>query len=296
MSTLEWNKTGERFFETGVSNGVLYPLSNLGRYDRGYAWNGLTAVNDSPSGAENTKEYADNIPYLNMTSAEELDGTIEAFQSPREFDQCDGTATPFPGIGVGQQRRRAFGFSYQTLIGNDLDGQDHGYKIHVIYGAMAAPSERSNATVNDSPEAMTLSWEFNTTPVAITPEIVVNGRALRPTAKLTFSSLDFAPEKMTALKEVLYGTASTDARLPLPHELITMMSGTITEVTPTAPTYEDLTKTLTIPNTAGVVYIVRGNPMDAGDVVLDSSVVVTAIPSIGYRFPDVTPTQWVFIV
>lgn len=291
MTILEWDKQGERFYETGVSHGVLYLMNPLGRYDRGYAWNGLTAVNASPSGAESTKQYADNIPYLNMTSAEEFNGTIEAFQSPPEFDACDGTATPIPGIGVGQQTRRGFGFSYQTLIGNDIDGQDHGYKIHVVYGAQAAPSERANATMNESPEAMTLSWEFSTTPLPISPEIIVLGRALKPTATLTFSSLNFSAAKMQELKDVLYGTASIEPRLPNPHELITMMSGTITEAKPLDPTLDS--DQLTIPTVTGVIYEINGNPVD-GVLTIDESVMVKARPDVGYKFPAVTTTQWAF--
>lgn len=293
MSKLEWDKSGERYYETGVSHGVLYIPNALGSYTNGYAWNGLTAVNASPSGAESTKQYADNIAYLNMTSAEEFNGTIEAFQSPREFDQCDGTATPVPGIGVGQQTRRSFGFSYETLIGNDIDGQDHGFKIHVVYGAQAAPSERSNATVNDSPEAMALSWEFTTTPASVTPEIIVNGRALKPTATLSFSSLMFPASKMQELKDILHGTTALAPRLPSPNELITLMSSTILEAVPTPPTFD--ADVITIPTVAGVVYKINGVVVE-GVVSSTEPTMVYAEPAVGYKFPDVVATQWAFNV
>lgn len=295
MSRLEWDKIGERFYETGVSNGVLYPQDSQGGYSRGYAWNGLTAVTESPSGAESNKQYADNIPYLNLISQEELSGTIEAFQSPREFDQCDGSASPIPGLKVGQQTRKPFGLSYQTLVGNDTDGQDHGYIIHVVYGAQAAPSERAYATVNESPEAIQLSWEFSTTPVPISPELVVEGRALRPTSTLSFNSLDFSAQKMQDLKDVLWGTPSTEASLPSPRQLIDMMGLTLTEVTPTDPTFDDLTDTITIPSVTGVTYL-NGGTAVTGDVVITGPTLITARPNPSYKFPAVVQTQWFFDV
>lgn len=293
MSRLQWDAIGERYFETGVSNGVLYPADATGDYSKGYAWNGLTGVTASPSGAESNKQYADNIQYLNLISAEEFGGTIEAFTSPREFDQCDGSASPAPGILVGQQSRRSFGLSYQTLVGNDTDGQDHAYKIHVVYGAQASPSERAYATVNDSPEAITLSWEFQTTPVAIYPEIEVNGRALRPTATLTFDSRDFSTGKMNELKDVLWGTQSTDPRLPSPYELITMMTVELDEVTPDTPTFDSGTGEITIPTTTGVVYRVDGRVVE-GEYLAAGPTLVSAYPGPGYKFPSVVQTHWVF--
>lgn len=295
MSKLEWDKVGERFYETGVSNGVLYIPSITGQYTQGYAWNGLTGVTSSPSGAESSKQYADNIAYLNLTSAEDYGATIEAFQSPAAFDQCDGTAVPIPGILVGQQRRKTFGFSWQSLIGNDIEGQDHAYKIHVIYGAQATPSEKAYTTVNESPEAATLSWTVTTTPAPISPAIVLEGRELKPTAYLAFDSRHFSTAKMQALKDVLYGTASTQPRLPTPYELITLMSTDVAEVTPTAPTFDDTDNTVSLPATPGVVYTINGQPVE-GDVVLDKSAVVYAVPALGYRFPEVTQTQWAYIV
>lgn len=295
MSKLEWDKTGEREFETGTSHGVLYPQDNQGRYPAGFAWNGLTAVSESPSGAESNKQYADNQVYLNLTSAEEFSGTIEAFTSPREFDQCDGSLSPVPGINVGQQTRRPFGFSYQTLIGNDIESTDYGFKVHVVYSALAAPTERSYASVNESPEALALSWEFSTTPVPIFPAISVGGRELKNTSTLTFSSLDFTKEKMQDLLDVLYGTASTPARLPSPYELITMMSTAMVETNPVAPTATELggDTIVEIPTVAGVRYSINGTVV-TDDVTIDGPTLVNAAPGLGYKFPQVIQTQWFF--
>lgn len=291
MSRLEWDKIGERTYETGTSRGVLYIPNAAGVYDSGFAWNGLTAISESPSGAESNKQYADNQVYLNLVSAEEFGGTIEAFTSPREFDQCDGSLSPIPGINVGQQNRRSFGLSYQTLIGNDLEGQDYGYKIHVVYSALAAPSERAYATVNESPEATQLSWEFSTTPVPISPAILVGGRELKNTSTLTFDSRDFTPQKMKDLEDVLYGTASTAPRLPNPYELITMMSSAMVEATPTPPTIS--ANVIDFPIVAGVKYSVNGVEQ-VDDLTIDSPTLVTASPKLGYKFPPVVQTQWFF--
>lgn len=221
MTRLVWDVVGERFYETGVDRGVLY-LPVAGEYTIGYAWNGLTAVTESPSGAEATPQYADNIKYLNLVSAEEFSGTIEAFTYPEEFAQCDGSASPVPGLRVSQQSRKTFGLSYRTKVGNDVDGGDHGYKLHLVYGCLAAPSERAYATVNDSPEAMTFSWEFSTTAVEV-PN-------LKPSASLTVDSRDFttAPQEtaLAALEDALWGPTSGvgTPRLPLPDEVITLLT------------------------------------------------------------------------
>lgn len=220
MAEITWDQTGERVYETGVDHGVLYIRDVTGAYNNGYAWNGLTSVTESPSGAEPNPQYADNIKYLNLISAEEFGATIEAFTYPEEFGQCDGTAAPVSGLLVGQQARRSFGLSYRTLVGNDIDGTDHGYKIHLIWGAMAAPSEKAYNTINDSPEAITFSWEMTTTPV----EVV--GFPLKPTATITVDSTKFTPVQMQALETVLYGTAEEEPRLPLPGEVITLMGVT----------------------------------------------------------------------
>lgn len=216
MTKLAWDATGERQYETGTKKGVLYVMNESGVYDKGVAWNGLTAVTESPSGAEATALYADDIKYLNLISAEDFAATIEAYMSPKEFDECDGEKEIAPGITIGQQKRKTFGFSYQTIIGNDTDLNDHGYKIHLIYGAMASPSERAYTSVNDSPEAMTLSWEITTTPV--------NVKGAKPTAHLEIDSTKVTADKLKSLEDVLYGTESEEPRLPLPDEIVTLVS------------------------------------------------------------------------
>lgn len=212
MSKLKWDQTGERFYETGVDHGVLYPIQTGGVYTKGYAWSGLTGVVDKPSGAESNPKYADNIKYLNLISAEDLGGTIKAFYYPPEWKQCDGRAEIATGVTIGQQGRKMFGLSYRTKLGNDVDGQDHGYKLHLIYGAQASPSERTYDTVNDSPDAIEFSWEFTTTPVDVT--------GYKPTAGVEIDSTTVPAEKLAALEAILYGTEDTEAHLPLPDELI----------------------------------------------------------------------------
>lgn len=223
---LVWDKTGERLYETGVDHGVLYPIQAGGVYSKGVAWNGLSAVSESPSGAEASPIYADNIKYLNLMSAEEFGATVEAYMYPDEFAECDGSVEVVPGMFAGQQSRKTFGLSYRTILGNDVDNNDYGYKLHLIYGALAAPSEKDYSTINDSPEPITLSWEISTTPVAI--NTVIDGKKLKPTACLTFDSTKFDATFMAKLEEILYGTEPTteggtdgvDARLPLPDEIL----------------------------------------------------------------------------
>lgn len=218
MSRLVWDKTGERFYETGVKNGVLYVQSE-GTYPKGVAWNGLTAVTESPSGAEATPMYADDIKYLNLYSAEEFGATIEAYTYPPEFAECDGSAEIAPGVSAGQQTRKPFGFVYRSTFGNDTESNDHGYKLHLIYGCMASPSERAYATINDSPEAISFSWEITSTPVSV--------KGLKPTSCITIDSTKVNADKLTALENILFGTdaegASVDARLPLPDEIAELM-------------------------------------------------------------------------
>lgn len=226
MPRVQWDRVGEREFETGVDHGVLYIPDNTGAYDTGVAWNGLTTVTESPGGAESNKQYADNIPYLNLVSAEEFNATIEAFTYPDEFAQFDGDAQPKTGVFVGQQNRKSFGLCYRTLKGNDLEGTDYGYKLHLVYGAQAAPSEKARATVNDSPEAITFSWEVSTTPVAVT--------GLKPSAHLTIDSTKVDPAELAELEAVLYGTNADPTavpavddvapRLPMPDEVIGMFT------------------------------------------------------------------------
>ncbi len=223
MSKIVWDKTGERLYETGVKNGVLY-LQTEGVYNNGVAWNGLTAVTESPSGAEATALYADDMKYLNLYSAEEFGATIEAYTYPDEFAECDGSKELVDGVMIGQQTRKSFGLCYRTVIGNDTDGEAHGYKLHIIYGAMASPSEKAYATINDSPEAITFSWEVTTTPV--------NVSGAKPTASVVIDSTKADPTKLAALEAILYGKDPTQSggndgvapRLPLPDELKTLMT------------------------------------------------------------------------
>ena len=218
MARLQWDKTGERVYESGVDHGVLYVMDGTGAYGTGVVWNGLTAVTESPSGAEPNPQYADNIKYLNLISAEEFGATIEAFTYPKEFEQCDGTASLAPGITIGQQARKTFGFSYRTKVGNDVEGQDAGYKLHLVYGALAAPSERAYSTINDSPEAITFSWEVTTTPVAVAGH--------KSTAILTIDSTLVDEADLTALEDLLYGptTGTGTPKLPLPAEVMAIIN------------------------------------------------------------------------
>lgn len=224
MSKIVWDQVGERTYETGVDHGVLYPISSNGTYPLGVAWNGLTGVTESPTGAEATAQYADNIKYLNMLSAEEFGATIEAFTYPEEFGVCDGSAVLVAGVTIGQQSRKMFGMAYRTVLGNDVEGVDHGYKLHLVYGAQAAPSEKGYTTINDSPEAITFSWEVTTTPVPVANH--------KPTASLTIDSTKVDATKLAALEVILYGKDGTGdpevgavaPRLPLPDEIATLLA------------------------------------------------------------------------
>ena len=210
MSKLVWDALGERYYETGVSKGVLYVVDDAGAYGDGVSWSGLTNVTQTPSGAEATALYADNIKYLNLMSEEDFSAKIEAYYYPDEFEECDGSKELVPGVSAGQQPRKSFGFSYQTIIGNDTKRNAYGYKIHLIYGCTAKPSERSNATVNESPEAVTLSWELST----VAAEIAMDG--FKPSAKITIDSTKVDPAKLKKLEDLLYGTAAAEASLPTP--------------------------------------------------------------------------------
>lgn len=291
MSVLEWDKTGERLYETGVDHGVLYQIDESGEYVGGVPWNGLTAVTESPSGAESNKQYADNIEYLNLISAEQFAATIEAFTYPDEFGVNDGTMEPTPGVKVGQQRRRTFGFSWRTRLGNDIEGTDYGYKLHLVWGALASPSEKAYATINDSPEAITFSWEVSTTPVAVG---TIGGVEYKPTAIMTIDSTKTDPVKLAALEAVLYGTAVSDAELPSPADVITILTTALTSATPAAPTYNSTTDLVTIPGTTGVIYSLNGVDRVAGDYAITANSEVRARPATGYKFPIPTQTQWVF--
>lgn len=224
MAKLVWDKTGERVYETGVKQAVLYTLNEEGAYNNGVAWNGVTAVTESPSGAEPTALYADDMKYLNLMSAEEFGATIEAYTYPDEFAECDGSATLVNGVSIGQQPRKTFGLCYRTTVGNDTDNNEYGYKLHLVYGCLAAPSESAFNTINDSPEAITFSWEISTTPVNVTGH--------KPTARLTIDSTKADKAKLAALEEILYGkdpstnggSDGVDPRLPLPDEIKTLMT------------------------------------------------------------------------
>lgn len=219
MAKLVWDKTGDRLYETGVKNAVLYVRDSGGAYSKGVAWNGITAVTESPSGAESNPLYADDIKYLNLISNEDFGATIEAYTYPDEFAECDGSAEIVAGVKIGQQKRKTFGLCYRTTLGNDVDGNDHGYKLHIIYGATAAPSERAYATINDSPEAITMSWELSTTPVTVT--------GFKPTAHLEIDSTKVKAEELTKFEEILYGKDGAEQagpRLPLPDEIATLFT------------------------------------------------------------------------
>ena len=216
MPKIVWDNTGERLYETGVRNGVLYPIQTDGTYSKGVAWNGLISVTESPSGAEATPLYADDIKYLNLISAEEYGSTIEAYTYPDEFAECDGSASIATGVNIGQQPRKTFGMCYRTVVGNDIENDNYGYKLHLVYGALAAPSEKAFSTINDSPEAITFSWEVSTTPVNVT--------GFKPTASLTIDSTKVDAAKLASLEAILYGSESEEARLPLPDEIATLMS------------------------------------------------------------------------
>lgn len=216
MSKLTWDDTGKRLYETGIDRGVLYPIQEGGKYTKGVAWNGLISVTESPSGAESTPIYADNIKYLNLQSAEEFGATIEAYTYPDEFAECDGSTTLVAGVTAGQQNRKIFGLCYRTIVGNDVDANNHGYKLHIIYGCLASPSEKAYSTVNDSPEAITFSWEVSTTPVNVTNH--------KPTACIIIDSTKADETKLTELEKILYGDEMTEARLPLPDEIVTLMT------------------------------------------------------------------------
>lgn len=217
MTKIVWDEVGKRYYETGVSQGVLYTQDTTGEYSKGVAWNGLITVNESPSGAEPTPLYADDIKYLNLMSAEEFGASIEAYTYPEEFALCDGTQELTTGITIGQQMRKPFGLSYKTKIGNDIDGVDHGYKLHLIYGALASPTQKSYSTINDNPDAITFSWDVKTTPVAVT--------GMKPTATIVIDSTKIEKANLEALEKVLFGDAEEEPRLPLPDEILQLAGG-----------------------------------------------------------------------
>jgi hypothetical protein len=290
MTALTWDQVGERFYETGVDRGVLYIPNGSGIYDMGVAWNGLTTVTETPAGAESSPQYADNIKYLNLVSAEEFGATIEAFTYPEEFGQCDGTAAPSAGVLLGQQGRKTFGLAYRTRLGNDLTGTDFGYKLHLIYGALAAPSEKAYATINDSPEAITFSWEVATTPVLV--------EGYKPTSLIVVDSSTVDSADLANLEEILYGDVGVDPRLPLPEEVITLFAGSITVVRlvgANAPSYNSGTHIVTLPSVTGVEWMINGASASPGaqpamDVGESSYITASAMDTYKIEGDD----DWVF--
>jgi hypothetical protein len=291
MTKILWDQTGERKYESGVDRGVLYERDLAGEYSTGVPWNGLTTVTESPSGAESNPQYADNIKYLDLISAEQFAATIEAFTYPDEFEKYDGNATPIPGVSIGQQNRKAFGFCYRTKVGNDVEGSDLGYKLHLVYGATAAPSEKAHATINDSPEAINFSWDISTSPVTVG---TIGGNEYSPTSTITLDSTKVPADKMLLIETQLYGDESNDPSMPLPSDVITMLTTTTTLATPTEPAYNSGTHTITIPAVTGVRYTINGEDVAAGPVVITEDTMVVAYPMTGYHFPDVVDTDWFY--
>lgn len=286
MTALTWDDTGERLFETGVDHGVLYIPDSQGDYINGVAWNGLTTVTEKPSGAAPNAQFADNIKYLNLFSAEQFGATLQAFTYPDEFAQFDGLATPTPGVVVGQQSRKSFGLAYRTKIGNDVDGDSHGFKLHLLYGCSASPSEKAYSTVNDSPSAIDFSWDISTIPVGVS--------GLKPTSLLVIDSNKVDEDVLAALEQILYGAVGVDPALPLPATIITMFEGGVTTVTPAIPAFNSGTHTITIPTVTGVTYYIAGDPVPAGAVVIAVDTVVTARPNAGYVFAAGVDDDWFY--
>lgn len=291
MSRLLWDQSGQKKYETGLDRGVLYIPNVSGAYTTGFAWNGLTTVTQTPSGAESNKQYADNLVYAILLSAEEYGGSIEAFTYPEEFAQCDGTASPEAGIYIGQQNRQPFGLSWRTVLGNDVLANAYGYKLHLVYGALASPSEKTHTTINDSPELVTFSWDFTTTPIAVG---TIGSVEYKPASYLQIDSTTVQAGALTTLEDLLYGTVSTSAALPTPAEVVALFAGTVTSVTPSTPTYNASTDIITIPTQTGVQYSINGVDVDAGATdPITASVMVTARPKAGYKFPAIVADEWV---
>jgi hypothetical protein len=287
MTVLVFDDTGNRRFETGVKKGVLYPLNTgNGLYDTGYAWNGLTQVKEKPAGAGSNKQYADNIAYLNLLSAETFGGEISAFTYPDQFGLCDGTAEPASGVTVGQQSRATFGLSYRTEIGNDVSS-DLGYKLHLVYGALASPSEKDYSTINDSPNAVAFTWAFDCTGASST--------TYGTTSLLTIDSTKVDSAALASLEQFLYGTVGTNPSLPPPDSVTALFTGSITAITLTAATF-DGAHTITIPSQTGVTYYLDGVVHAAGSVVLTTGQkkIVSAVPNSGYVFNTPVVDRWMF--
>jgi hypothetical protein len=284
VTALVWDAAGARRYETGINKGVLYIPDGGGNYSEGYAWNGLSKITEKPTGAAATATYADNIKYLNLISVEEFAADIEAYTYPEQFGQCDGTYEPEPGVAIAQQSRKPFGLCYRTLIGNDTAGTDLGYKLHLVYGALAAPSQKDFASVNANPVAIAFVWSVTTTPVNVSGH--------KPTATLTIDSTKVDATALATLEQELYGTIGQDPRLPLPDEVLALFSGTVTLATPTEPTYNSSTHTVTIPAITGVTYYVGGVAQAAGPLVIAANTFITAEPNAGYRFDPNVDNDW----
>jgi len=281
MTVLTWDGTGQKIYETGVDHGVLYMPNESGVYDNGVAWNGLVTVTESPTGAEANKTYADNIVYRNLISAEEFGATIEAYTYPEEFGDYDGTSSPTPGIVIGQQFRKTFGLSYRTLKGNDVEGNEFGYKIHLVYGLTAAPSEKAYSTVNDSPEMITFSWELTSLPV--------NATDYRPTSVITVDSTQVDEAHLQTLEDLLYGTVGGDPQLPTPDQVVAIFTTGLTTVdTGTAanqPTYNAGTHVVTLPAVTGIQWKINGADVSSGAqpaLTTGQTAEVEATPQTGY--------------
>ena len=289
MGVLAWDQVGERLYETGVDRGVLYIPDGSGAYVDGFAWSGLTTVTESPDGAEATATYADNILYANLMSLEKWKGTIEAYTYPNEWMQCDGMAQPEDGVMVGQQPRKTFGLSWRSRLGNDLEQTEHGYKLHLVYGLTASPSEKAYATINDSPEMIQFSWDINSVPVEV-PN-------LKPTSAITIDSTVVDSAALAALEAFLYGTVGTDPSLPSPADVIALFSGTITTTAlPTPPTYNSTTDIVTIPTITGVNYYHGTTLLTPGSFgPITQNEVFTARPATGYKFPAVSVDEWLIV-
>jgi hypothetical protein len=288
VGVLAWDGSGDKVYESGVDHGVLYPQnSESGLYDDGFAWNGIYAVNEKPTGASPNPQYADNIKYLNLRSAEVFGGTLEAFTFPDAFAACDGSATPSPGVTVGGQGRQTFGLSYRTKIGDDVGGEDAGFKLHLVYGATASPTEKDYNTVNDSPAAATFSWDFDCIPVPVS--------GLKPTSLLVIDSTKVDPDSLTDLTTLLYGTSDTAPSLPMPDDVIALFSGDVTFITLTPATFNGA-HTITIPTQTGVQYFVD-NVLHAGGtqaLTTGQTKIVQARANAGFMFNEPVVAEWEF--
>lgn len=283
MTRIAWDAAGTRLYETGLDRGVLYIPNESGAYVHGWAWNGLTKVTEKPTGATTNATYADNIKYLNLISLEEFTADIAAYTYPDQFAQCDGTQEPEPGVAINQQDRVSFGLSYRTQVGDDLEGTKKGYKIHLVYGCLAAPSQKAYASVNATPTAIEFSWSVTTVPA--------NVAGYKPTATLTIDSTKVSPTALATLENFLYGTSGTDASLPTPDAVLAIFSGTVTPVVPVVPTYTSGTHTITIPVVTGLNYYIGGEIV-TGSVVITGNTIVSVVPQAGYELAPNTDDDW----